>query len=45
MPWIISNGKSYVEIIVGTRSRDYAPRALPELFEWENEGQTSISVS
>ena len=31
--------------IVGTRSRDYAPRALPELFEWENEGQTSISVS
>ena len=26
--------------IVGTRSRDYAPRALPELFEWENEGQT-----
>jgi len=30
---------------VGTRSRDYAPRALPELFEWENEGQTSISVS
>ena len=31
--------------IVGTRSRDYAPRALPELFEWENEGQTNISVS
>ena len=31
--------------IVGTRSRDYAPRALPELFEWEHEGQTSISVS
>ena len=26
--------------IVGTRSRDYAPRALPALFEWENEGQT-----
>ena len=26
--------------IVGTRSRDYAPRVLPELFEWENEGQT-----
>lgn len=31
--------------IAGTRSRDYAPRALPELFEWENEGQTSITVS
>ena len=31
--------------IAGTRSRDYAPRALPELFEWENEGQTNISVS
>ena len=31
--------------IVGTRSRDYAPRALPELFEWENEGQANISVS
>ena len=26
--------------IVGTRSCDYAPRALPALFEWENEGQT-----
>lgn len=26
--------------IAGTRSRDYAPRVLPELFEWENEGQT-----
>ena len=26
--------------IAGTRSRDYAPRALPALFEWENEGQT-----
>ena len=26
--------------IVGTRSRDYAPRALPALCEWENEGQT-----
>ena len=26
--------------IVGTRSRDYAPRALPALFEWENAGQT-----
>ena len=26
--------------IVGMRSRDYAPRALPALFEWENEGQT-----
>ena len=26
--------------IVGTRSSDYAPRVLPELFEWENEGQT-----
>lgn len=31
--------------IAGTRSRDYAPRALPELFEWENEGQISITVS
>ena len=26
--------------IAGTRARDYAPRALPELFKWENEGQT-----
>ena len=26
--------------IAGTRSRDYAPRELPALFEWENEGQT-----
>ena len=31
--------------IVGTRSRDYAPRALPDLFEWENEGQTVSSSS
>ena len=31
--------------IVGTRSRDYAPRALPDLFEWENEGQTVPSNS
>lgn len=30
--------------IAGTRSRDYAPRALPELFEWENEGQTHIGL-
>lgn len=29
--------------IAGTRARDYAPRALPDLFEWENEGQTSIT--
>ena len=26
--------------IAGTRARDYAPRALPELFKWKNEGQT-----
>ena len=37
--------KLAIKSIVGTRSRDYAPRALPELFEWENEGQTNISVS
>lgn len=28
--------------IAGTRARDYAPRALPELFKWENEGQTVV---
>lgn len=30
--------------IAGTRSRDYAPRALPALFEWENEGQTHAGI-
>lgn len=41
--WFVENDPS--ARIAGTRSRDYAPRALPELFEWENEGQISITVS
>lgn len=28
--------------IAGTHKRDYALRALPELFKWENEGQTVV---